>query len=112
MSYTPNTWESGDVITSAKLNNIEQGIANAGSGGILVAHIDEATMTLDKTWQQINDADLAVIKLEFSDAPDDISTAMIVETLIDNGDYLVNISGGAIQFITDSADGYPHANVG
>lgn len=29
MSYTPNTWKSGDVVTSAKLNNIEQGIANA-----------------------------------------------------------------------------------
>lgn len=30
MSYTPNTWATGDTITAAKLNNIEQGIANAG----------------------------------------------------------------------------------
>lgn len=29
MSYTPTNWKSGDVVTSAKLNNIEQGIANA-----------------------------------------------------------------------------------
>lgn len=26
MSYTPTTWETGDTITSAKLNKIEAGI--------------------------------------------------------------------------------------
>lgn len=34
MSYTPNTWTTGDTITATKLNNIEQGIANAGGGGV------------------------------------------------------------------------------
>lgn len=29
MAYTPNTWKSGDIVTSAKLNNIEQGIASS-----------------------------------------------------------------------------------
>ena len=33
MSYTPTTWSSGDTITAAKLNKLEQGVANAGSGG-------------------------------------------------------------------------------
>lgn len=28
MSYIPNTWSTGDTITAAKLNNIEQGIAS------------------------------------------------------------------------------------
>ena len=28
MSYSQNNWKKGDVITSSKLNNIEQGIAN------------------------------------------------------------------------------------
>jgi len=27
MSYTPTTWQTGDIITAAKLNNMEQGIA-------------------------------------------------------------------------------------
>ena len=36
MSYTPNTWTTGDTITATKLNNIEQGIANAGGGGSVV----------------------------------------------------------------------------
>lgn len=30
MTYTKNTWANGDVITAAKLNNIEDGIAMAG----------------------------------------------------------------------------------
>ena len=33
MSYTPTTWTTGDTITASSLNKIEQGIANAGSGG-------------------------------------------------------------------------------
>ena len=34
MSYTPTTWTTGDTITATKLNKIEQGIANAGGGGV------------------------------------------------------------------------------
>lgn len=33
MSYTPNTWSTGDTITAAKLNNIEQGIVSAENNG-------------------------------------------------------------------------------
>lgn len=33
MSYTPTDWKTGDVITADKLNNMESGIVNAGSGG-------------------------------------------------------------------------------
>ena len=32
MSYTPTTWATGDVITAEKLNKLEGGVANAGSG--------------------------------------------------------------------------------
>jgi hypothetical protein len=57
MSYDKNTWAKGDVITAAKLNNMENGIANAGGGGgstfINVTTGDENT-TLDKKWSEIN----------------------------------------------------------
>lgn len=33
MSYTPTTWANGDTITAQKMNNIEQGIVDASSGG-------------------------------------------------------------------------------
>ena len=29
MAYEPTSWKSGDVVTSAKLNKLEQGVANA-----------------------------------------------------------------------------------
>lgn len=57
MAYEPTNWKTGDVVTSAKLNKLEQGVA-AGSG-VLVVHeaYDESagTYTLDKTWQEIYD---------------------------------------------------------
>lgn len=52
MSYEPTNWKTGDVVTSAKLNKLEQGVA----GGVLVAHLDEETGNVDKTWQEIYDA--------------------------------------------------------
>ena len=48
MSYTPTEWKSGDVITAEKLNNLEQGVADAQGGGgggggatVLTATVDE-----------------------------------------------------------------------
>lgn len=38
MSYNPTNWQAGDTVTSAKLNKIEQGIAN---GGIRIVHMIE-----------------------------------------------------------------------
>ena len=34
MAYTPTEWQSGDIVTSEKLNKIENGIAGAGGGGL------------------------------------------------------------------------------
>lgn len=36
--YNPTNWQAGDTVTSAKLNKIEQGIAN---GGIRIVHAIE-----------------------------------------------------------------------
>lgn len=58
MSYEPTNWKSGDTVTSAKLNKMEQGIANAG-GGALVVNVTETEdagryyYTCDKTAQEI-----------------------------------------------------------
>lgn len=57
MSYEPTNWKDGDLVTSAKLNKIEQGIA--AGGGILIVHNENGT--LDKTWQEIHDADVCII---------------------------------------------------
>lgn len=33
MSYTPNNWSDGDVLSAAKMNALEQAVASGGGGG-------------------------------------------------------------------------------
>lgn len=64
MSYTPNTWKSGDVVTSAKLNNIEQGIANTA----LLVTTDENTGACNTKasvmYNAMANGQLVIIKIE------------------------------------------------
>lgn len=52
MAYTPNTWATGDTITAAKLNHMEDGISEAGSydAVILLTHADNSALD---TYDQI-----------------------------------------------------------
>ena len=56
MGYTKNTWQTGDVVTAAKLNNMENGIADANSIVLIVSVIEEDDIYLSNTWQEIHDA--------------------------------------------------------
>ena len=57
MSYTPTTWHGGDVLSAEAMNKIENGIANAGSGALVVQISSNGTENvMDKTWQEIYDA--------------------------------------------------------
>lgn len=50
MAYDKNTWKSGDVVTSAKLNNIENGIANMN--GTITMNIGDTT-TLSVSYNEV-----------------------------------------------------------
>ena len=62
MAYEPTVWKSGDTVTSAKLNKMEQGIANAGGSEVVVVGIEVvntesgATATFDKTFAELKTA--------------------------------------------------------
>ena len=58
MSYTPTNWQSGDIITSAKLNKMEQGIANGGGVLLVTASQDETSggYICDKTGDEVKTA--------------------------------------------------------
>ena len=64
MSYTKHTWADGEVITAAKLNNIEEGIEGAqdympAPSAFIVnitTHEGDSKTYLDKTWREIYDA--------------------------------------------------------
>lgn len=71
MAYEKTEWKKGDIITAAKMNKIEEGIAN-GQGGILflIGHEDEETgvftynITGKEAWEAFNNGQMLVVKEE------------------------------------------------
>lgn len=54
MSYTKNTWTNGDVITAAKLNNIEGGIDAAANRFIINVELsNDYDGVADKSWNEV-----------------------------------------------------------
>ena len=113
MSYEPTVWKAGDTVTSAKLNKLEQGVAS----NVLVVNtiIDEEneTVTLNKTWQEIFNADFAIVMLTnqnfvAEERKEYIPIASVSHLL--EGSYSVVVGG--TRYITDSADGYPIGDMG
>ena len=105
MAYTPNTWATGDTITAQKLNNMEQGIANAG--GVLIVNVSNDT--LDKTWQEISDAGFSVLHDEYDEQLLQIGCSE------DEGNYLVSywtFGSDPILFIASSTSAYPVRDTG
>lgn len=112
MAYTKNTWASGDVVTSAKLNNIENGIA---SGGVLYvdATVSGSTITLTKTWNEINNAALPIMK--YTNDSRTYNYVMPVSIYSDDEDeeYSVTFKLGNSNtvFTCLNADDYPSCDV-
>ena len=103
MSYTPTTWKSGDVVTSEKLNKIEQGITNANI--IINGTFNEQTglITLDKTWQEIFDANGGVI-IHIDD--DTYIKELIALIGMEDSTYYVQTGAGNMYF-ADNSNSYP-----
>lgn len=88
--------------------DLEWATAGGSGGGALVVHLGDGN-ALDKTWAEIDAADVASIVSTMSS---DSGTAHIREfvygTVLYDGDYIVEASGvGRSTYVTDSADGYP-----
>lgn len=58
MSYTKHTWANGEIVTSVKMNNIEDGIDEALSGGggsdIAVFTYANSVWTCNKTYAEMS----------------------------------------------------------
>ena len=99
MTYEKTEWQNGDIITAEKLNNMEDGIANAG---VLVVRLSISTNTLNKTWQEIYDAPFCIIST-VTTTHKEIATVIAVGR---EGSAYVVLAGNK-TFVADSADGYP-----
>ena len=118
MSYEPKQWKSGDTITAEDLNKMEQGIADASSGGTLIIELDNEASTaekvvFDKTWQEVYDAlknGTRVIMLIETTLPPGVTNAS-VKTATNNtsgmaAPYQVYVETNINPVLADTADGY------
>ncbi|MEE1348442.1 MAG: hypothetical protein U0K36_11285 [Bacteroidales bacterium] len=108
MSYTPTEWKTGDIVSSQRLNKLEEGVKDAYE----VMVINNNDNTLDKTWQEIFDA-IGAGKLCVVRQIDATRRTSAIVTLVSNSDneYVVNTSSDE-TFNASSSTGYPAANIG
>lgn len=118
MSYEKQTWTTGDTITANKLNHMEDGISGAGGGGgvlVLTYEETEDVVVLGQTWQEINDAPFAVLKMETGDDYEYYAVVSIRGSQ-DSG-YEVSLLSLAsptselMVLSTNSANGYPELSL-
>ena len=109
MAYTKNTWRTGDVVSSQKLNHMEDGIANSTlviSGFSYAENSSDLVGTSDKTWQEIDDAlstgVRCVIIVAGMGGHDQLPVNSVVFV---NGVYRIFFNDTSAT--TTSADGYP-----
>jgi len=113
MAYTKHTWTTGEVITAGRLNNMEDGIADAGGVMVISNTYDKQAdlITLDKTWQEIYDAmargKLCVRTVNTGNIGDGICNHIVsnIYFIDSEGKYKVDI--GESTYSATSADGYP-----
>ena len=103
--YQKTNWQSGDTITAAKLNNIENGIAG---GGVLV--VTDTDGILDKTWQEIADSTWAVLKVEMMDEGF-YGYSPFIQYGNDEDGYMVEFfdapDGRTVTYVAETATDYP-----
>lgn len=122
MSYTPTEWKSGDVITSEKLNNLEQGVADASGGGtgggaLIVSYTDrtedETTiLTLTSTWKEIQTAIASgkVIYLLVAENEQNYMAFLYIHGDADNNEYMVSFEG-SFTFLAQNDTDYPEMTI-
>ena len=120
MSYISTNWKTGDIVTSEKLNHMEDGIANSESVMIITVVTEDPAQSaknllrakindkfLDKTWQQIFDAlntgKVCVIK---NGDETYVEIDFVTTAGERDGSYIV-MSNKDVTYEASSADGYP-----
>lgn len=108
MGYSKTTWENGDVITSEKLNKLEQGAADANAGPLEATGVmsvngsGKKVITLDKTAAEAFAAAEAgrllklTVELTVGEAPDtvDMTVTSVMPFVAAKTEYNGNVMYG------------------
>ena len=116
MSYTPTEWKTGDIVSSQRLNKLEEGVKNAYevmviNGTVSTSDRDGTVtgVTLQAQAGEIFDAAMAGIPL-FLHYTDDSSSSMcaIDSVYMDAGNnYSVDIKALGVVLSAQSASDHP-----
>lgn len=112
MAYESTVWKSGDTITSAKLNKIENALSGTSKVYFTDATVDEGNPTFNETYQQIADkfAD-GVVFARFYMSNVCISTQLLTYCghLQNVGDYCLVMQGASGQgsYVASTPNDYP-----
>ena len=110
MSYEKQTWQTGDTITAEKLNHIEDGIANS----ILVVTVDLDTGISDVTYEDLQNATFAVMRLNRNNDSEQFVFPTLHEIGIYNGTYYADFldNGPIYTIVSDTATEPMHVEDG
>lgn len=105
MTYTPKEWETGDIIGATDLNNIENGITSLEAMK-LEGIVDGETVSLNYTWQEINDA-MGTKLVYYIDEFEELSSLEQVTKIITSigVDEKYTVQVGSLVFKSSTADG-------
>lgn len=110
MNYEPTNWQTGDLITAGKLNNIEQGIAALYSGGILLVKNNGGV--LDKTAAEIWGAmQTGLVLVDSGDGVSNLEIDLIHNASHESG-YTFTTTPSDVTFTASGDDDYPRAGKG
>lgn len=91
MSYVKTVWETGDVITAEKLNNLEAGVESANSEKI-IGTTNTTTGETSLTWNEIKAAIIAgkTVMMIFDDSEEtgQLLQIPVYGTMAEDGSYI------------------------
>ena len=114
MAYTKTVWANGDVITAAKLNNAEDGIA-AAQGVLISGTWSVGAYSLEKTFAQIEALVKAGVNPVIEIAADNDYPAeygVIEHAVFAAGNKTIVSIGGTMAFFDANEDDVPVYNGG
>lgn len=110
MAYVKNTWATGDVVTAAKLNNIEDGIeeaAQSGGGTMFIStSIIGGKPTLSATFQEIQNAISAGAFPVLATTDNDYTDFVLLTSIYDSGSQF-EVWFGESMFVAETKSDYP-----
>lgn len=119
MAYTPNTWAKGDVITSAKLNNIETGIEAINADTIEInstvkeisSSVDKVTETVTATGANIDTLTAKISDLNAAIAKVSVSIMDLPDRLVALEDTVRDLKKTNVTTITDPSAQFANADM-